>query len=191
LHLIEKEQNEGVAAARNSGLERAQGRYLAFLDADDVWHEEKLERQLAFMEEKGAAFSFTAYEFGDEQAQGTGKVVKVPPTLDYRQALSRTIIFTTTVMFDLTAIDKALLEMPKIKSEDTATWWRVLRNGHLAYGLNETLAVYRRPPLSLSASKIEAVRRIWYLYRQAEGLGLFASGWHFVFWAVRATWRRL
>jgi teichuronic acid biosynthesis glycosyltransferase TuaG len=191
LHLIEKDKNEGAAAARNDGLERAKGQYLAFLDADDVWHESKLELQLAFMEEKGAAFSFTAYEFGDEQAQGTGRVVHVPPTLSYRQALSRTVISTTTVIFDLSVIDKALLEMPSIKSEDTATWWRILRNGHLAYGLDKVTAIYRRIPHSLSANKLEAVRRIWYLYRRVEGLGLFASAWYFVFWAVRATWRRL
>jgi teichuronic acid biosynthesis glycosyltransferase TuaG len=191
IQLICQEQNRGAAAARNAGLRAAKGRYLAFLDGDDLWLAEKLEKQLAFMERTGAAFSFTGYEFGDENACGSGKVVHVPPTLSYRQALSRTVISTITVLFDLTAIGKELLEMPAIKSEDTATWWRILKSGHTAYGLDEVTAIYRRYPRSLSADKLEAVRRIWNLYRRQEGLGLLYSTWNFVFWAVRATLRRV
>jgi teichuronic acid biosynthesis glycosyltransferase TuaG len=191
IKVISKEKNEGAAAARNAGLQAAKGRYLAFLDGDDLWLADKLEKQLAFMEKTGAAFSFTGYEFGDERAVGNGKAVHVPPTLNYRGALSRTVISTITVLFDMTVIDKDLLEMPSIKSEDTATWWRILRNGHTAYGLDEVTAIYRRYPHSLSADKLEAVRRIWYLYRHQEGLGLLDSLWNFVFWAVRATLRRM
>jgi teichuronic acid biosynthesis glycosyltransferase TuaG len=190
IYVIRKEENEGAAAARNTGRSAAKGRYLAFLDGDDLWLPDKLEKQLAFMERTGAAFSFTGYEFGDENAVGSGKVVHVPPILDYRKALSRTIIFTSTVFFDTAVIDKELLEMPKVKSEDTATWWRILRSGHNACGLDEVTVIYRRPPRSLSADKLEAVRRIWRLYRR-EGFGLFYSLWNLAFWAVRATLRRI
>ena len=94
--LLQKQKNEGAARARNTGLDMAQGRYIAFLDADDVWYPEKLEREMRFMREKEAGFVFTAYEFGDSQARPTGRVVHVPERLTYRQALSRTVIFTTT-----------------------------------------------------------------------------------------------
>ncbi len=191
IRLIEKERNEGAARARNTGIEAAKGRYIAFLDADDLWMADKLERELAFMEEKQAAFVFTAYEFGDENGNRTGKVVHVPPTLTYFKALSRTVIFTTTVLFDTEKTGHELIRMPETKSEDTATWWKVLRKGFTAYGLDQVLAVYRRPARSLSSNKLEAVRRIWNLYRRQEGLSVWYSIYNLFFWALRATLRRL
>lgn len=191
IRLLVKERNEGAAQARNTGIENAKGRYLAFLDADDIWFPEKLERELHFMEKKDAAFAFTAYEFGDEEGRGTGKIVNVPETLTYKEALSRTVIFTTTVIFDLAKIEKSLVRMPNVPSEDTATWWKVLRNGYTAYGLNEVLVIYRRPAGSLSSNKLAAIRRIWNLYRREENLTLFASMRYFTGWAFRAVWRRI
>ncbi len=191
VRLIRQPSNMGAARARNRGLREAQGRYIAYLDADDLWAPRKLELQLGFMEEQGAAFSFTGYEFADEKARGTGKVVRVPKTLSYRQALSNTTIFTTTVMFDTEKISKGLLEMPVMKSEDTALWWKVLRSGYTACGLDKNLALYRRAGKTLSSNKLEAIRRIWKLYRDAEGLGVARSAWHFCFWAVRAVKRRV
>lgn len=182
---------KGPACARNLGTQHAVGRYLAFLDADDIWREDKLEKELSFMKEKNAAFVFTAYEFGDENAVGTGKVVHVPERLNYKRALSRTVIFTSTVLFDLSKIKKELLYMPDVKSEDTAAWWQILRAGHTAYGLDENLVIYRRPKKSLSSNKAAALSRIWNLYRRQEGLSVLRSAWYFCFWALRATLRRL
>lgn len=189
--LIYQPSNQGAAKARNRGVREAAGRYIAYLDADDLWPPEKLERELNFMKEKEAAFVFTGYEFADERGVGTGKIVRVPKTLNYRQALSNTTIFTTTVMFDTDKISKELLEMPDIKSEDTALWWKVLKQGYTAYGLNENLAEYRRAGKSLSSNKLEALRRIWNLYRKTEGMSIVGSAWHFCFWAVRAVRRRM
>lgn len=189
--LLQKQKNEGAARARNTGLDMAQGRYIAFLDADDVWYPKKLEREMRFMREKEAGFVFTAYEFGDSQARPTGRVVHVPEQLTYRQALSRTVIFTTTVLFDRKRIPDRLLRMPAVASEDTATWWQILREGYTAWGLNEVLAVYRRPAKSLSSNKAEAVRRIWNLYRRQEKLSVAASAGYFIMWAYRATKRRI
>lgn len=191
IRLICQPVNGGAARARNRGLEEAKGRYIAYLDADDLWVPEKLEKELAFLKEKQAAFVFTGYEFADENGRGTGKIVQVPETLSYKQALGNTTIFTTTVMFDTARIDKTLLQMPEIKSEDTALWWKVLRNGYTAYGLNENLAKYRRAGKSLSSNKIEALRRIWNLYRRAERMSVVKSSWYFCFWAFRAVRRRL
>ena len=189
--LVCKKQNEGAASARNTGLDIAQGRYIAFLDADDVWLPEKLSHELRFMEDKHAGFAFTAYEFGDEKARSTGKKVCVPENLTYKKALSRTVIFTSTVIFDRNIIPDELMRMPEIESEDTATWWQVLRAGYTAYGLNETLAIYRRPAKSLSSNKFTAIRRIWNLYRRQEKLSVISSIRYFVLWAYRATARRL
>ena len=191
IKVLRQPQNMGAAMARNRGVQEAAGRFIAYLDADDLWHPQKLEKQLAFMEEKQAAFCFTGYEFADESGVGLGKIVRVPEVIDYREALKNTTIFTTTVMFDTAKIDKSLLEMPCIKSEDTALWWKVLRNGYLAYGLNENLARYRRAGKSLSSNKLEAIRRIWNLYRKAEKLPVLKSAYCFCFWAFRAVRRRV
>lgn len=191
IRLLIQENNKGAALARNRGVQEAKGRFIAYLDADDLWRPEKLEKELRFMEEQQAAFVFTGYEFADENAVGTGKVVKVPQHLTYRKALKNTTIFTSTVMFDTERIDKAALEMPNMRSEDTALWWRVLRSGYDAYGLNENLVCYRRPAKSLSSNKLEAIRRIWNLYRKAEKLSIPYSCYNFCFWAVTAVWRRV
>ena len=191
IRLIKKEKNEGAALSRNRGIREAKGRYIAFLDADDVWLSHKLQTQMDYMKKTGAGFVFSAYEFGDENAVGTGKIVHVPESLTYKKALSRTVIFTTTVLLDTEKIPKELIYMPNVPSEDSATWWQILRAGHVARGLDEVLAIYRRPGKSLSSNKLKAIQRIWYLYRKVEKLPLFTSCFAFVGWAYRASVRRL
>ena len=191
IRLIKKGINEGAALSRNRGIKEAKGRYIAFLDADDVWLTHKLQRQMEFMKEKDAGFVFSAYEFGDEEAIGTGRIVHVPDSLTYKKALSRTVIFTTTVLLDTTKVSKDLIYMPNVPSEDSATWWQILRNGHVARGLDEVLAIYRRPGKSLSSNKLKAIQRIWYLYRKVEKLSLPSSCIAFMGWAYRATVRRI
>lgn len=191
IRLIIMDGNAGAANARNEGMRQATGTYVGYVDADDLWRPDKLSRQIAFMNEKNAAFSFTGYEFGDENANPTGKIVRVPETLSYRQALSNTTIFTSTVLFDTRLIEKDKLYMPNVKSEDSALWFQILREGATAYGLDENLVIYRRPANSLSSNKLEAMRRIWNLYRKQEKLNIFYSMYLFVGWAFRAVKRRV
>ena len=183
--------NGGPAKARNRGISEAVGEYLLFLDADDLWMPDKLAHEMEFMDRTGAGFVFSGYEFADENGKGLGKVVRVPATINYRQALQNTTIFTSTVLFDTDVIPKELIRMPLVKSEDTALWWKLLRKGYTAHGLNENLVLYRRSAGTLSSDKLEAVRRIWYLYRKVENLGLLYSAYNFVFYAIRAVLRRV
>lgn len=191
IRLIEMDKNLGAWAARNRGIKESQGRYIAFLDSDDLWEPEKLEHELAFLEKEDAGFVFTGYEFADEKGVGTGAIVHVPHTFTFKQALNNTTIFTSTVMIDKEKIPMELILMPNIKSEDTATWWRILMAGYIGYGLNENLVKYRRSAGSLSSNKLEAVKRIWRLYRKIAKLSVPASACHFVCWAFTAVFRRL
>lgn len=191
IRLIIPKQQGSAAVARNAGLAEARGRYIAFLDADDIWKPDKLEKEMAFMREKAAAFVFTSYEYADENGVGKGKTARVPAQLTYREALKNTIIFTSTVLFDTAKIAKELLVMPDVKSEDTAAWWNILRHGYTAYGLDEVLVRYRRPANSLSSNKLAAVKRIWNLYRKVEKLNFCYSAYNFLFYAVRTVKRRL
>lgn len=191
IHCIFAEGNIGAARARNLGVKNATGRFVAYIDADDLWLEDKLAKQIEYMTREGIGFGFTGYEFGDENAVPTGRIVKVPERISYKQALKNTTIFTSTVIFDTTIVPKDKIEMPVIKSEDTALWFKLLREGYVAGGLNENLTIYRRPANSLSSNKLEAVRRIWNLYRRSEHLNFFYSLICMVGWGVRAVKRRI
>lgn len=191
IRLISREQNRGAAWARNEGVRNAKGRYICFLDADDIWDKDKLLLELEFIREKKAGFVFTGYEFADENGCGSGKVVHVPQTITYGQALKNTTIFTSTVMIDTGIIQKDDIYMPDVESEDTATWWHLLKRYGAAYGLDCNLVKYRRSAGTLSSNKARAIRRIWNLYRNIEGLSLLKSAYCMCFWALRAVIRRI
>ena len=191
IRLIRMPQNGGAARARNAGVDAAEGRYIAFLDADDIWRTDKLEKEMLYMEKHEAAFVYTAYEYGDEEAIPTGKAVHVVKRLTYKQALSRTIIFTSTVLLDKEKIPADLIHMPVIGSEDTATWWRILKTGIVAYGLDQPLVIYRRPQNSLSSNKKVAIERIWNLYLQIAELSKPAAAFYMLRWACHASVRRI
>jgi O-antigen biosynthesis protein WbqP len=191
IKLFSNSKNSGAAISRNIGINEAQGRYVAFLDADDLWEPAKLEKQVAFMREKDCAFSFTGYEFADENGVPNGKKVYIPKTITYKKALKNTTICTITVMFDMHKLTKNDIEMPNVKSEDTATWWKVLKKIDYAQGLNEILSYYRRTATSSSANKITAVRQAWGLYRNVEHLSLMRSSYSFCWYLFNAIRRRV
>ena len=189
---IEQTENCGAASARNRGVERAAGRYICYIDADDLWKKEKLEKQIEFMEKSGCTFSFTGYEFADANGKPLGTIVNVPKKINYKQALKNTTIFTSTVMFDMNKISKEDIYMPNVRrGQDTATWWNVLKKIDFAYGLDEVLAIYRRTSNSLSANKIQALKRTWYLYRNIEKISFFKSLYYFCWYCFNAVKRRI
>lgn len=192
IHVYRLKENSGPAAARNEGISHAKGRYLVYQDADDLWNIQKLEHQLAFTREHGYAFTFTSYEFADEEGNRNGKIVHVPAKITYEEALSNTTISTITVMFDRMQIKDEILKMPEgVGGEDTATWWKILRHGYTAYGLDENLSVYRRYSGSRSSNKLYAIRVAWCNYRYRENLPILKCMKYFTGYVVRAIKRRL
>ena len=192
IHLINLEENSGAAIARNTGIDNAQGRYIAFLDSDDLWNEKKLEKQLNFIKRNNYEFTYTSYEVTDEKGNRKGKLVSIPQRISYKQALKNTTIFTSTVILDVKKLGKELIKMPNVKrGQDTATWWKILKKIDYAYGLNEVLAFYRRTNNSLSANKIKALKRTWNLYRNVEGLNIIYSCYNFCWYVFNAIKRRV
>ncbi|MFB9369262.1 glycosyltransferase family 2 protein [Kitasatospora sp. NPDC001664] len=184
----------GAAKARNLALARAQGDYVAFLDSDDMWLPEKLEKQLAFAAEGDAPLTFTSYYKVDGDYVGeaadfvpNGRVVEARERVTYREMLQQDHIGALTAMYDRAALGTRLMpDMPK--RQDYALWLAIMRDGRPARGLREPLAVYRAGRAgSLSSNKLNLVGHNWRLYREFEHLSLMRStralagaAWHSV-----------
>lgn len=177
------DKNSGAAIARNEALERAKGDFIAFLDADDMWKPEKLSKQLDFMIENSIGFSYTSYEI----LRNVGnKIIKVPLKLNYSQYMKNTIIGTLTVMINKNIIGDIKLVNVK-KDHDSMTWAKLLREGKIAYGLNDSLAYYRKVEGSISNDKLKAVKTHWNNCRQIEMLSIPECLYYFIFYVINAV----
>lgn len=183
------ETNLGAADSRNRAIELAKGRYIAFLDSDDMWKEDKLKRQLRFMKERNVAFCYTACEVIDETGAEVGKVRHVPTQVDFQQLIKGNVIPCLTVVLDREAFTE--IRMPRIGHEDYATWLGLLQECGKAEGIDEVLASYRVAGGSLSGNKLKAAGWTWKIYRKFLGLGLCESIYLFCRYAVNAVLKRV
>lgn len=189
IQVIQLDENSGAAVARNVGIENSKGRFLAFLDGDDIWESNKLEIQVDFMIKKNIGFSFTSYKVISEDGTDLDKDVTVPKNIDYNGLLKNTIIGCLTVMLDKEIVGD--IRMPLIRTrQDFATWLSILKRGHIAYGINEALSQYRLVPGSISSNKLKAAKRNWYVYRKIEGLSILKSMYVFSGYTINALYKR-
>jgi len=192
IQLVCNDKNYGAAISRNIGIDKSSGRYITFLDADDVWNIKKLEIQIKFMKDNNCAFSYTSYEFADKDLNTTGKKVIVPKTITYNQALKNTTIWTCTVMLDSLQIQKEDMKMKDLETgEDSTTWWSILKKIDKAYGVPDVLSIYRRTSNSQSSNKLRAIRNNWIIYRKIENLNFIYATICFTSYCINATRRRL
>lgn len=191
IKIIAAAENSGAAVARNRALRVASGRYVAFLDSDDVWiHPNKLSKQIEFMEQKFAAISFTAYQVASPGAHAQTIVdLGCPDAVTYKDMLAkRATMGCSTVMLDTYAVGE--VQMPLIRTgQDYGLWLSILREGHVAYRFPEVLTEYRILPNSISRNKFKKALRQWQIYRELEGLGRLRSSFYFASYAYKAVFR--
>jgi teichuronic acid biosynthesis glycosyltransferase TuaG len=183
-------QNVGAAEARNVAIRQSKGRYVAFLDSDDLWNPEKLDKQLSFMKENVLAFSFSTYQFMSEDGKELLNIISAPKMMTYHSYLKNTIIGCLTVIIDREKTGE--FEMPNIRSShDMALWLLIMKRGFSAYGLEQNLAKYRVVSSSNTSNKVKASKEVWNVYRKVEKLNIFYSAICFIGYAFNAIKKRL
>jgi len=172
--------NSGAGFSRNRSIKRSKGKYIAFLDADDIWLPNKLSKQVAYMEQTGALFTYSSYQkLSDE---GLGGIVKVPNRVTYNQLLRGCVIGCLTAMFNAERLGRQTMPLIR-KRQDFGLWLQLLKQCHEAHGIQEVLAQYRTDS-GMSQNKINAARYQWLLYREVLGLNFLQSAWCFGWYAL-------
>ncbi len=183
-------QHSGIAKTRNQSIARAKGQFIAFLDNDDLWVPEKIEKQVRFIIENNYAFVYSAYELMNEDGSPKGKTIKTAGVVDYNKYLRNTIIGSGTIMLDQDQTGS--LVMPdNATSDDMALWCKILKDGHQAYPIPEVLMRYRVRSNSASANKLKAAKDVWLVYRNQEKLSFFRALTCFCCYAFNATIKRI
>lgn len=187
IQLIQLTENSGAAVARNKGIEVARGRYIAFLDSDDKWLPDKLEKQLQFMRDNQYNFTFTAYNKVNPDGDYLGEL-GVPHRIKYSDLLKKCEIGCLTAMYDTEELGKVYMPLIR-KRQDLGLWLKLLKQTEYAFGLNQVLASYTVRNDSISSNKRKAAIYTWKLYREVEALPLYKAAYYFSHYAVNGVLR--
>jgi glycosyltransferase involved in cell wall biosynthesis len=187
--IINKTESGGAAKARNTGIEAAAGRFIAFLDSDDIWLPEKLDVQIAFMKKESVDFSYSSYYFISEAGDVTGDVI-VPEQVTYTKLLKGNVVACLTAVYDTKNLGKIF--MPDIlKRQDFGLWLEITKRGIIGYGIKKPLARYRIRTGSISHAKFNTMLYTWELYRNVEKLTFMKSFMYISSHLLMASIKRL
>lgn len=182
VRLLSLPTHGGPAVARNTGIGDAKGRYVIFLDSDDLWFPHLLQTELSFIAEKEAAIVFASYERSLEDRKTSVGPFIVPEQVCYKDLLKTCSISCLTGMYDTAKVGKVYMpDFPK--REDYGVWLEILRRGHVAWGITEPLALYRMRKGSVSRNKVRVALQQWKYYRTQEHLTLPQSIYYFCCYA--------
>ena len=185
ISILVPDEHQGIARTRNMSIARVKGKFVAFLDSDDIWYPEKLEKQVGYMLENDVAFTYSSYEIIDAQGNSKNRVVKDAGVVSYRKYLRNTIICCGTVVVDKEKTGH--FATPIIKtSEDMSLWLSIMKRGFDAYPVPGPLHKYRITPGSASSNKFKAACDVWRVYRKIEKLSLPTSVFNFVCYTFNA-----
>lgn len=187
IKVITLERNEGVAAARNHAAETSSGEWIAFLDSDDIWLPEKLERQLSLAEKTGADLLYTGASCIGSLSRKTGREFHVPESVTYRSILLRNDLICSTVVVRRELYLKHPMERSDLH-EDYICWLSILRDGAAAHGIQEPLILYRISAASKSGNKLKSAGMTWRTYHHM-GLNPIYATWCFFNYSVHGITR--
>lgn len=186
IHYYRNEKNLGVAETRNYGVSVAAGEWIAYLDSDDCWHPEKLQRQLEKAEKEQAELIFTGSSFINENSQPLNFYFSAPEKVNYRELLKQNVISCSSVLLRKELAEAYPMKCASTLHEDFAVWLQILRDkGICAYGVNEPLLVYRIHSNSKSGNKWKAAKMTFRVYRYL-GLSYVSSVYYWMFYFVRS-----
>ncbi|MBZ9627128.1 glycosyltransferase [Psychroflexus sp. CAK57W] len=181
IKVIKLSENSGPAVARNKAIDIATGRYLAFLDADDIWFDFHLKDSLEFMNSSGYDFVFASYKRADENLNFIYSDFEVPAKVSYTDILKTNSISCLTAVVDIKNLGKK--KMPLIrKRQDMGLWLNYLKDTAYAYGIKQPHAIYRIRENSLSRNKFNLIKYQWEFYRKVEHLSVLNSFYYLVIW---------
>ena len=175
IKLFTLEKKSGEASARNRAIKEANGKYVAFLDCDDLWLKDKLEQQINFMKKNNIYFSYTDYSYIDENGNSLGIYRKCPKKMSYFRMLLGNSVGCLTVIYNQNKVGK--IEIPNIsKRNDYAIWCKVLKKVGVGYKYNKIIANYRKSNNSLSSGKkVQLLKYHYEMHRKVNNMNICLS----------------
>jgi glycosyltransferase involved in cell wall biosynthesis len=187
INLIKLENNIGPANARNEGIKQAKGKYIAFLDSDDIWLPQKLEKQVKFMQDNNLAVTCSSYYTIDEEDKRMNTRV-VKESFSYSDMLKSNHIGNLTGIYDCEKLGK--IYMDNVGHEDYTLWLKIMKIVGKTKAIVEPLAEYRILNNSISANKLKVLKWQWNIYRNIIGLNIFKSSYYFIWYVYFALKKR-